>query len=151
MATRRDCILLIYKKNFEKLRVEIDHCPDLVFSVDNDDRGWTLLMHAASNRSFECARILVEKGASVNQKSNWGYTALMAAVTYNNYEITQYLLLKGAEVAWRDKISNLSAFERIIIRNDKREMFGLFAPYKNQFDEKDLDLYHEHRLSALFR
>lgn len=60
--------------------------------------GSTPLITAAVFGQTEAARLLIEKGASVNVKNNEGSTALLTAAFFCHTEIVKLLLEKGAEV-----------------------------------------------------
>ena len=60
--------------------------------------GSTPLIVAATFGRFEAAKLLIEKGANVNARSNDGATALHGAAFFCHTEIVRLLLDKGAEV-----------------------------------------------------
>ena len=85
--------------------------------------GGTLLMKAAEEGQEVIVRVLLQRGASVNQQDNYGGTALMAAALHGHLAIVQALLdakadaslqatngrtaLMGAEHAKRTAIAQL--------------------------------------------
>ena len=85
--------------------------------------GGTLLMKAAEEGQAAMVRVLLQRGASVNQQDNYGGTALMAAALHGHIAIVQALLdakadaslqatngrtaLMGAEHAKRTAIAQL--------------------------------------------
>nr|XP_022906763.1 uncharacterized protein LOC111418452 [Onthophagus taurus] len=52
--------------------------------------------------SFEFGRLLIEKGADVNAKTNSNQTALHYAAIYGNIEVGRLLLENGVDVNWKD-------------------------------------------------
>jgi uncharacterized protein len=58
--------------------------------------GLTPLAFAARENCFECAKVLVEAGADVNQTTRYGWTPLLTAVQNNHYQLAKYLLDHGA-------------------------------------------------------
>lgn len=60
--------------------------------------GWSALMLAAIKERVEIARLLVAKGANVNQKTEIGITPLMNAGKSCCTEIARLLIENGAEV-----------------------------------------------------
>lgn len=67
-----------------------------------DDRGSTLLMHAAAFGSLESVQLLLDARADVNVKNALGATALLWAAT--DVRKTQVLVRKGADVNARSKL-----------------------------------------------
>ncbi|MDX1980213.1 MAG: ankyrin repeat domain-containing protein [Bryobacteraceae bacterium] len=65
--------------------------------------GSVALMDAASSRSFEAVRMLVDKGANVNARTKRNQTALAMAAMYGSEETVKLLLDRGAEVNVRDE------------------------------------------------
>ena len=60
--------------------------------------GMTILMTASQEGHPEVVKLLLEKGADVNAKSNTGATALICASQQGNPEVAKLLLEKGAGV-----------------------------------------------------
>jgi hypothetical protein len=58
--------------------------------------GMTALIHAAKHGSFETVRLLVERGANVNFRTNTGVTAASIAYENGEMDIYAYLLEHGA-------------------------------------------------------
>ncbi|OHS99370.1 hypothetical protein TRFO_34181 [Tritrichomonas foetus] len=73
------------------------------FEIDKDDinqsdsLGWTPLLFAASNGSFEICKMLIQKGADVNCHSSHGFSPLMAARNRGFPEIYSLLEKNGAK------------------------------------------------------
>ena len=62
-----------------------------------DGGGLTPLTYAAREGCFDCARLLVEAGADVNQVTNYGWTPLLTATQNRHYKLAAYLLDHGAD------------------------------------------------------
>jgi len=117
--------------------------------------GRTPLIEAVSSNCIEKVKFLVEKGASVNQKSEGfgGVSPLSEAVWETNFEITKYFVENGADVniqkengdtallvaVWNEK--NLNAVNLLIQRgadvnkmNDDKQTPLLKAIQYNHYD-----------------
>src|SRR5204862_5200256 len=69
-----------------------------------DGLGWTML-HVASSNSFDCARVLLEQGASVDIKDSiLGWTPLHHACNEGNQEVWNLMLAYGADFFLRDDL-----------------------------------------------
>lgn len=62
--------------------------------------GWTPLI-AASSKDADIVRLLLAKGAHVDQRDGYGYTSLMYAAKNGNVEVIQVLLNAGAKTNLR--------------------------------------------------
>jgi ankyrin repeat protein len=62
-----------------------------------DGGGLTPLIYAAREGCFDCAQLLVEAGADVNQVSNYGWTPLLTATQNRHYKLADFLLDHGAD------------------------------------------------------
>jgi len=61
-----------------------------------DGGGLTPLVFAAREDCFDCARMLLDAGADVNQQTKYGWTALLTATQNKHYKLAAYLLDHGA-------------------------------------------------------
>jgi ankyrin repeat protein len=142
---------MIHSNDHFELKRKIETQPDFLFQTD--EQGWSLLMISTNSSSEECSFILIEAGAKLNQKIiRTGKTALIIATTWGEYTIAQYLLEHGADVSIRDR-GGESALEIAVKRTNGKDMstwLNIFTPYKSKLDDKDLELYYEYRLAALF-
>jgi hypothetical protein len=85
---------------------------------DKDGGGLTPLVYAASQDCLECARILVESGADVNQTTRYGWSPLLAAIQNRHYKLSQYLLEHGAN----PNIANKGGWRPLYITTDNRNI-----------------------------
>lgn len=76
--------------------------------------GVTALMLAATRNHLPVVKLLIEKGANINQSDNGGGTALIYATWKGNKDVVAYLLEKGADcnAKTRDGRSPLSVAEK---------------------------------------
>ncbi|KAF4943466.1 hypothetical protein FSARC_14911 [Fusarium sarcochroum] len=67
--------------------------------IDKPDfRGWTPLMHAAKSSNLDAMRLLIDRGADINQVDNDGYTPLMRAAFGDFTAGTKLLVEQGADI-----------------------------------------------------
>ena len=66
-------------------------------SGKKDGGGLTPLVYAAREGCFECAQILLQSGAKVDQVTNYGWTPLLTATQNRHYKLAAYLLDRGAD------------------------------------------------------
>jgi uncharacterized protein len=87
---------------------------------DSDGGGLTPLVFAARQDCLECARVLVEAGANVNQVTHYGWTPLLTATQNRHYKLASYLLEKGAN----PNISNNGGWSPLYLATDNRNIEG---------------------------
>jgi uncharacterized protein len=83
-----------------------------------DGGGLTPLVYAAREDCLDCARVLVEAGANVNQVTNYGWTALLTATQNKHYKLAAYLLDRGAN----PNISNKGGWTPLYLATDNRNI-----------------------------
>lgn len=88
--------------------------------VGGDGGGLTPLIYAAREGCFECARILVENGADVNQESYFGWTPLLTATNNRWFRLGVYLIDQGADV----NIANQDGMTPLYFATDVRNIEG---------------------------
>ncbi len=93
--------------------------------------GLTALVLAAREDCIECARILVDAHARVNQTTRYGWTALLTAVQNRHYKLAAYLLDHGAD----PNIANNGGWTPLYIAVDNRNIEGGDYPVR----EPDMD------------
>lgn len=108
--------------------------PNLPDQTDEGDRGNSPLMEAAStffatNRS-DMVRLLIGRGADVNQQDAQGNTALMHALRYSDVDVIQALIAGGADLNIRDCEGNTALMQAEYGRKTKavniRKQVGAF-------------------------
>ncbi len=83
-----------------------------------DGGGLTPLIYAAREGCMECAKMLVEAGANVNQKSNYGWTPLLTATQNRHYLLGAYLLGHGAD----PNLANNGGWRPLYLATDNRNI-----------------------------
>jgi ankyrin repeat protein len=130
---------MIEDNDYVQLERKLKEDPDALLFVDQ--QGCTLLMEAAGRGSLECAQVLLQMGADVNQRGVRGETALIEAVFWDQYEVAKYLLKQGAEVSDRNRKGS-SAFGYATTNDTSGTSWKeLFALYKEKFDMEDTIVY----------
>lgn len=87
---------------------------------DKDGGGLTPLVYAAREDCLECARLLVEAHADVNQTTHYGWTALLTATQNRHYKLATYLLDHGAN----PNIANNGGWTPLYLAVDNRNIEG---------------------------
>lgn len=75
----------------------LDHGAD-ISTVNEEDNGNTLIHYAAQWNAIQCIRLLVERGAQVNQQSQERDAPLLLAAERGNIKIAEFLLAHNASV-----------------------------------------------------
>jgi len=96
--------------------------------------GLTSLVLAAREDCIECAQILVEAHAGVNQTTRYGWTPLLTAVQNKHYRLAAWLLDHGAD----PNIANNGGWTPLYIAVDNRNIEGGDYPVR-QPDMDHLD------------
>jgi uncharacterized protein len=97
--------------------------------------GLTALILAARQGNLECAKLLVEAHADVNQTSHYGWTPLLTAVQNRHYQFAAYLLDHGAN----PNIANNGGWTPLYIAVDNRNIEGGDYPVRDP-DMDHLDM-----------
>jgi uncharacterized protein len=85
-----------------------------------DGGGLTPLTYAARENCMECARVLVEAGADVNQRTFYGWTPLLVATQNRHYKLGEYFLEHGAN----PNTPNNGGWTPIYLATDNRNIEG---------------------------
>ena len=101
---------LIYTKFWQACtQNNVDVLLDVIDSITDinkkNHRGWSGIIMAAFNHSFEVLPILLNYNANINDINNNGTTVFMYAKTKcinENFKILSYLLKNGADINLRD-------------------------------------------------
>lgn len=83
-----------------------------------DGGGLTALVYAARQDCKECAAVLLDAGADVNQRTHYGWTALLTATQNRHYELAAYLLERGAN----PNIANNGGWTPLYLATDNRNI-----------------------------
>ncbi len=83
-----------------------------------DGGGLTPLVYAAREDCLECAKILLDSGADVNQRTHYGWTALLTATQNRHYKLAAYLLDHGAN----PNIANNGGWSPLYLATDNRNI-----------------------------
>ena len=83
-----------------------------------DGGGLTPLVYAAREDCLECAKILLDSGADVNQRTHYGWTALLTATQNRHYKLAAYLLEHGAN----PNIANNGGWSPLYLATDNRNI-----------------------------
>ncbi len=83
-----------------------------------DGGGLTSLVLAAREDCLECAKILLDAGADVNQRTLYGWTALLTATQNRHYKLAAYLLDHGAN----PNIANNGGWSPLYLATDNRNI-----------------------------
>jgi ankyrin repeat protein len=83
-----------------------------------DGGGLTPLTFAAREDCLECARILLDAGADVNQRTHYGWTPLLVATQNRHYRLAQYLLEHGAN----PNLKNDGGWSPLYLATDNRNI-----------------------------
>jgi ankyrin repeat protein len=97
--------------------------------------GLTALVLAARQNYLDCAKLLVEAHANVNQTTRYGWTALLTAVQNRHYQLAAYLLDHGAD----PNIANNGGWTPLYIAIDNRNIEGGDYPVRDP-DMDHLDM-----------
>jgi uncharacterized protein len=85
-----------------------------------DGGGLTPFVYAAREGCLECAKVLVESGANVNQRTLYGWTALLTATQNRHYLLAKYLLDHGAD----PNVANNGGWTPLYLATDNRNIEG---------------------------
>ena len=88
--------------------------------TDTDGGGLTPLVFAARQDCLECAKVLLEAGANVNQVTHYGWTPLLTAIQNRHYKMSTYLLEHGAN----PNIPNNGGWTPLYLATDNRNIEG---------------------------
>jgi len=82
--------------------------------------GLTALVLAAREGDIESTKLLLEKGADVNQVTEYGWTPLLTATNNRHYKLATYLVEHGANV----NIANKGGWTPLYLATDNRNIEG---------------------------
>ena len=103
-------------------------------SGKKDGGGLTPLVYAAREGCFECARILLQSGATVNQVTTYGWTPLLTATQNRHYQLAAYFLDHGAD----PNLANNGGWTPLYLATDNRNIeSGDYPVRKPDMDHLD--------------
>jgi uncharacterized protein len=82
--------------------------------------GLTALVFAAREGDIESAKALLDRGARINQTTEYGWTPLLTAVNNRNYALAKMLIDRGADV----NIVNKGGWTPLYLATDNRNIEG---------------------------
>ncbi len=83
-----------------------------------DGGALTPLVYAAREDCMECAKLLVDAGANVNQVTNYGWTPLLTATQNRHYKLAAFLLDHGSN----PNIPNKGGWTPLYLATDNRNI-----------------------------
>lgn len=99
------------------------------FNLDAKDKEGRTALHFAAEFSGKCVKILLDKGANVNQANPEGLMPLQIAAKYNNGEGIEHILQKGVNV--NEKVGeNEETALHFAIMNNSYSVLKPLANYK---------------------
>jgi uncharacterized protein len=99
-----------------------------------DGGGLTPLIYAAREGCLDCARLLVEAGADINQVTNYGWTPLLTAAQNRHYKLAAFLLDHGAD----PNLANKGGWTPLYLATDNRNIeAGDYPVRKPDLDHLD--------------
>jgi ankyrin repeat protein len=103
-------------------------------SGKKDGGGLTPLVYAAREGCFECAQVLVDAGAKVNERTTYGWTALLTATQNRHYKLAAYLMEHGAD----PNLANNGGWTPLYLATDNRNIeTGDYPVRKPDMDHLD--------------
>ena len=95
---------------------------DFIFAglVGTGGGGLTALILAAREGEMESAKLILDKGADVNQVTEYGWTPLLTATNNRNYKLAKELIERGANV----NQANKGGWTPLYIATDNRNIEG---------------------------
>jgi uncharacterized protein len=99
-----------------------------------DGGGLTPLTYAAREGCLDCARLLVDAGADINQVTNYGWTPLLTATQNRHYKLAVYFLDHGAD----PNLANKGGWTPLYLATDNRNIeAGDYPVRKPDLDHLD--------------
>lgn len=95
---------------------------DVIFAglVGTGGGGLTALVLAAREGDLESSKLLLDKGADINQVTEYGWTPLLTATNNRHYKLAEYLIQRGADV----NLANKGMWTPLYLATDNRNIEG---------------------------
>jgi uncharacterized protein len=141
------------EKTFRRVRslsASDEEAAAAAFGVPKNTKGGglTALVLAARQGYLDCAKLLLDAHADVNQTTHYGWTPLLTAVQNRHYKLAAYLLDRGAN----PNIANNGGWTPLYIAVDNRNIEGgdypVRAPDMDHLDLIKLLLSHGANVNA---
>jgi ankyrin repeat protein len=99
-----------------------DNDQDFIFAglVGTGGGGLTPLVLAAREGDLESSKLLLDKGANVNQVTEYGWSPLLTATNNRHYKLAEYLITRGADV----NLANKGNWAPLYLATDNRNIEG---------------------------
>src|SRR5262245_21898537 len=99
-----------------------DNDQDIVIAglVGTGGGGLTALVLAAREGDLESAKLLLDKGANVNQVTEYGWSPLLTATNNRQYKLAELLVERGADV----NLANKGNWTPLYLATDNRNIEG---------------------------
>jgi ankyrin repeat protein len=114
-----------------------DNDQDFIFAglVGTGGGGLTALVLAAREGDLESTKLLLDKGADVNQVTEYTWSPLLTATNNRHYKLAEYLIERGANV----NLANKGNWTPLYLATDNRNIEGGDFPVpKPDIDHLDL-------------
>ncbi|MEP7352044.1 MAG: ankyrin repeat domain-containing protein [Acidobacteriota bacterium] len=85
---------------------------------DTNGGALTALVFASRQNCLDCARILLDAGADVNQTTHYGWSPLLTATQNRNYKLATFLLERGAN----PNMKNNGGWSPLYLATDNRNI-----------------------------
>ena len=93
VLSKKQILLAVENDDSKVLETALQKGWEKEILYERDRYGWTLLMIAACAGSLETVKILIDKGASVNEKDKSGNTCLSLATKNRHHKVVNYINL----------------------------------------------------------
>jgi len=99
-----------------------DNDQDFIFAglVGTGGGALTPLVLAAREGDLESSKLLLDKGANVNQVTEYGWSPLLTATNNRHYKLAEYLITRGADV----NLANKGNWTPLYLATDNRNIEG---------------------------
>jgi uncharacterized protein len=101
---------------------EDDNDQDVIIAglVGTGGGGLTALTLAGREGDIDSAKLLIDKGANVNQVTEYGWSPLLTATNNRHYKLAEYLIERGADVS----LANKGNWTPLYLATDNRNIEG---------------------------
>lgn len=125
----------ILNDNLEKVKALLKANPDLVFSIDTNNSGYTPLHEAAMMNRPDLVALLLANKADVNAKGEKGVTVLHEAAVAGRMNVVELLLAHNADVDAREDDGATPLFAAVV--GGHRDVVGMLVAHKADVNARD--------------